>query len=326
MRHTNTRNDSQVSIARINTTILHRHKSARYRPFFAVSIAMLLTLLVGVLPVYATNDDDDDNDNRQNFNQIFNSCPLRLHVIGLTDDGRLVRFKALLPQVTRNIGVITGLQHPDTALIGIDYRVQDELLYGVGNGGGVYKINTSTAQATFVNALTIPLSGTSFGVDFNPAADRLRIVSDVGQNLRHNVNPGGVTIADGTLTYTPPPADPVAAIGVTASAYTNNDLNPNTATTLFDIDTNLDQAVIQSPANNGILVATGKLGIDVGFPAGFDIYSRVNNGVTVQNCAFATLMTGTPSFYRINLLTGAATRLGSFNAFVVDIAIPLNQQ
>jgi hypothetical protein len=32
----------------------------------------------------------------------------------------------------------------------------------------------------------------SFGVDFNPAADRLRIISDAGQNLAHNVNAGGV--------------------------------------------------------------------------------------------------------------------------------------
>ena len=40
-----------------------------------------------------------------------------------------------------------------------------------------------TATATFVNALSVPLMGTSFGVDFNPAADRLRIVSDLGQNL-----------------------------------------------------------------------------------------------------------------------------------------------
>ena len=102
-----------------------------------------------------------------------------------------------------------------------------------------------------------------------------------------------------TLTYTPPPADPISAIGVTASAYTNNDLSPNTATTLLDLDTNLDQVVVQSPANNGILVPTGKLGIDVDLPAGFDIYSRLNkNGVTVQNCAFATLSTaGTSNFY-----------------------------
>lgn len=335
MKHTDPRSDSQGMISRINTMVVHGHKP-RYRPFLAASIAALLAIVVGVLPVHAQNDNENDPDReyRQNSNpdndgdnrQDIKSCPSKLQVFGLTDDGRLVRFGSNSPQNTRNIGTINGLQHPDTALIGIDFRVQDGLLYGVGNGGGVYKISTSTAQATLVNRLTISLQGTSFGVDFNPAADRLRIVSDVGQNLRHNVNSGGVTVADGPLTYTPPPADPVSAIGVTASAYTNNDLNPNTATTLFAIDTNLDQVAIQSPANNGILVATGKLGIDVDLPAGFDIYSRLNNGLTVENCAFATLTTGTPSFYRINLLTGAATRVGGYDAFVVDIALPLDKR
>ena len=82
--------------------------------------------------------------------------------------------------------------------------MQDGKLYGVGNGGGVYTIDPRTAAATFVNALTVPLDGTTFGVDFNPAADRLRIISDTGQNLAHNVNAVGVTAPpNGTLTYTP---------------------------------------------------------------------------------------------------------------------------
>ena len=85
----------------------------------------------------------------------------------------------------------------------------------------------------------------------------------MGQNLAHNVNAGGVTAANGALTYTVPPATPVPASGVTAAAYTNNDLNqPKTGTTLFDLDTTMDQIVIQSPPAKGILVATGKLGVD----------------------------------------------------------------
>ena len=93
------------------------------------------------------------------------------------------------------VGAITGLTS-DTAVIGIDYRVQNGRLYGVGDKGGVYLINTRSAAATFVNKLSVPLVGNSFGVDFNPAADRLRIVSDTGQNLRHNVNEGGVTVRE----------------------------------------------------------------------------------------------------------------------------------
>ena len=127
----------------------------------------------------------------------------QMSVVGLTDDGRIVTFKARSPEWTRNVGAVTGLTGTDTALIGIDFRVQDGKLYGVGNGGGVYTIDPSTAAAVFVNSLNVPLAGTSFGVDFNPAADRLRIISDTGQNLAHNVN--GVTAANATLMYTPPP-------------------------------------------------------------------------------------------------------------------------
>ena len=160
--------------------------------------------------------------------------------------------------------------------------------------------------------MTVPLTGTFFGVDFNPAADRLRIVSDTGQNLAHNVNVGGVTVSNATLTYTAPPAEPVPATGVTSAAYTNNDLNqPATATTLFDVDTNMDQIVIQSPPGNGILVATGKLGFDAGPSAGFDIYSGIANGVAVATRAFATLKVDDKyAFYRIQLTTGRASCSG----------------
>ena len=250
-----------------------------------------------------------------------------LRVIGLTDDSRLVSFKARSPEKTTEIGYVKGLTGTDMELVGIDFRVQDGKLYGVGNGGGVYTIDPGTAEATFVNALTVPLAGTVFGVDFNPAADRLRIISDTGQNLAHNVNAGGVTAANGTLTYTVPPAAPVPALGVTAAAYTNNDLDqPSTGTTLFDLDTTMDQIVIQSPPATGILVATGKLGVDAAAASGFDIYSLLANGVTVANFPFATLsVDGKYRFYAINLTTGQALSWGRFDQAVVDIAIRLDQ-
>ena len=57
----------------------------------------------------------------------------------------------------KEIGPVFGLISPDTSLVGIDYRVQGGRLYGVGNGGGGYTIDTENAQATFVNSLTVPL-------------------------------------------------------------------------------------------------------------------------------------------------------------------------
>ena len=245
--------------------------------------------------------------------------------IGLTTSGnRLVSFGVDTPEQVSGIGFVRGLQG-DSRLIGIDYRVQNGLLYGVGNAGGIYTLEESNAAASKVSQLTVALTGTSFGVDFNPAADRLRVVSDTGQNLRHDVNPGGTTTVDLTLTY-PPATTP--ATGVTGSAYTNNDLDTNTNTTLYGLDTNLNQVAIQSPANNGTLAATGLLTVDPGTNAGFDIYSKIRNGTTVDLFAYATLRVGgSYQVYEITLFSGNAELEGNFPRFnqVMDLAMPLNQ-
>jgi hypothetical protein len=291
-----------------------------FKEYFIVMIAALFVMMAAgtqtQAPAQGANRCGPTNLNSGN-----------LLIIGLTIDQRLVCFSEFFPGRVNNIGQVTGLSG-DTGLIGIDYRVQDGKLYGVGNAGGVYTISTADGSATLVNNLTMALSGTAFGVDFNPAADRLRIISNTGQNLRHNVNPGGVTLSDGILTYTPPPAAPVAAPGVTAAAYTNNDVDANTATTLFDIDSALDQISVQSPANNGILVATGKLGFDAAEAVGFDIYSTLSGTATANNRGYAALTSaadGRTRFYTVSILTGRATFIGEFTDTVVDLAIPLNQ-
>ena len=206
--------------------------------------------------------------------------------------------------------------------------MQNRKLYAVGDRGGIYTIREAGARATKVSQLTVALQGKSFGVDFNPAANRLRVISDTGQNLRHNLDDpagapaAGTTAVDGTLTNPPVPPNPGAtALGVTGAAYTNNDLDATTATTLFDLDTTLDQVSVQSPANAGNLAPTGKLGVDAPLNSGFDIYSSARNGM---NTGYA--VTGGKTF-RINLLTGKATSTGSFpqGRQVVDLAIPLRQ-
>ena len=60
----------------------------------------------------------------------------------------------------------------------------------------------------------------------------------------------------------------------------------------------------------------------------FDIYSRLQNGITSEVSAFAALTVGGRArFYRVNLLTGEAQLRGTFRPSqqVVDIAIPTRQ-
>jgi len=286
--------------------------------------AVAAALAVGALGAGTSASADTAAHNRVNDCAARNSRGRDLQVVGLVADGSLVCFEDDRPSRVDPIGTVTGLVQ-DTSLVGIDYRPADNLLYGVGNAGGVYTVDASNAVATLVSRINQPLQGTSFGVDFNPAVDRLRTISDAGQNLRTNVA-DGTTNVDGTLNIPgTPPVSP--ALGVTAAAYTNNDADPNTVTTLFDIDTTNDNVVVQAPANAGSLSPTGKLGVDAAGPVGFDIYSDVRNGTTTGLRALASITAadGTTSLYGVDLLAGRASSIGTFQVPVVDIAIPTAQ-
>ena len=253
-----------------------------------------------------------------------------LLAFGLIGDGKgMSSFSTSDPATLNWARNVTGFASCDTRLIGIDFRPKNGLLYGVGDCGGVYTLPTvpppsGTYPITKVGQLSVPLEGTSFGVDFNPAADRLRIISDTGQNLRHDVDLSS-TIKDMPLTLNGAPAK-----GFTAAAYTNNDNHADTATTLFTIDTVNDQVAIQAPANNGTQNPTGKVGFNAGLNGDSDIFADLSGpgGTTISNTAFATLLppSGFQSFYTVDVLTGAASLVGTFPTFapVTDVAVSLD--
>jgi hypothetical protein len=236
---------------------------------------------------------------------------------------------------------IRGLR-PGEDLIGIDVRPADGQLYGVGRRGDaarLYTIDPDTGWATFVarlrNALTgepIRLSGGEFGFDFNPAADALRIVSDVGQNLRALPSDRlvmgvqrvtGDTFVDGALSYTPLGATPrPTAWGVAGAGYTNPDNDPATGTTLFDIDTVRDDLVTQNPPNDGTLTAVGDLRVRVPRLIGFD--------VAPGNVGWATVLggrgCGLTSLAMVDLTTGRATVVAGIGSWIplrgLAVALP----
>jgi subtilisin-like proprotein convertase family protein len=222
---------------------------------------------------------------------------LNLTVFGVTTANQLVRFNA---GALTTVGTITGLQAGEQ-ILGIDFRPATGQLYGLGSTSRLYIINILTGAATQVGAAgAFTLSGTNFGFDFNPTVDRIRVVSDTGQNLRLNPN-------DGTLSATDPNLNG-AATGADAAAYTNS-FGGATTTTLYDINSTTDTLYIQNPANAGTLVTVGSLGVDASAINGFDI-SNTNNTALA---AFQTPASLTSGLYRINLTTGAATLIGSIS-------------
>jgi len=251
----------------------------------------------------------------------------RLEIVGLVGGTTLVTFSTDDVTVRQN-RTVSGLAG-DTALVGIDYRVQDGKLYGVGEAGGIYTIDEAGA-ATKVKQLTVELDGQDFGVDFNPVANALRIISDTGQNLRQPfAEPDAPTANDKALTNpaAPPATGTVPAVGATSAGYTNNDEDKATGTALFVLDTKADRVSIQSPANAGTFAPMGGLGVDAAPAAGFDIYNPAPGDAAADVTALATLqVNGGYGLYRIDVLTGKAESIGDLTDKVTDLAVPLGQR
>ena len=118
-------------------------------------IIWILMVVMGLLTTQAAATDSrkkDNSDSRCGNRSSFVKGD-RLTIFALTEDQRLLRFQECNPERPRDIGSIYGLQKPDMMLVGIDFRVQDGKLYGVGNGGGIYTIDTKTAVATMVSTV-----------------------------------------------------------------------------------------------------------------------------------------------------------------------------
>ena len=217
----------------------------------------------------------------------------------------LVRFDSAAPGVVTTVGALGGAT---TSLDGIDFRPADGALYGYNAAtSGIYRVDTATGMTTLVSTSTTAVGLTAVGIDFNPAADRLRVVSAADNNHRINVATGA-TLVDGALAYGAGDANAAANPNITEAAYTNNDNNPATGTTLFYIDNLLDVLVNTTNPNAGVLNTVGSLGLDVDEYLGFDIFTNAS-GV---NMAFASLrVAGAQGLYAVNLATGAATLIGA---------------
>lgn len=243
------------------------------------------------------------------------TAPADFIVFGVTTNNNLVRFVSNQPNQILATTPITGLQAGENVL-GIDFRPATGQLYALGSNSRLYTINPVTGAATFVAALSVPLSGTNFGFDFNPAADRIRIVSNTDQNLR--VNPvDGSTIVDTPLAYAGTDPNVGRNPNVVGAAYTNN-FAGTTSTTLYDIDSNLDILVRQFPPNAGALSTVGRLGVNTTAEVGFDI--------APNNVALAALqISGTTrsTLYAIDLTTGSAAVIAPIgsNTVIRGIAI-----
>ena len=206
---------------------------------------------------------------------------------------------------------ITGLTG---ALVGIDVRPADSMLYGLVDDGTIVTI-AMDGKATMKSKLDTMLpKGATATVDFNPAADRLRVMGNNGTNLRVNVDDGKV-IKDGDHKYADADMHKGEKPNIVAGAYTNS-FKGTKETVLFNIDGTIGGLIKQAPPNDGVLAAVGKLGVKSD-RAAFDILSDGKGGNSAWLMVADTL-------YSVDLATGKASpamKIEGVSGQVMDIAI-----
>lgn len=255
-------------------------------------------------------------------------------IYGLTRSGKLVVVDRDRPNRVHDTLMITGLADGEQ-LVGIDVRPANGLLYGVGSKNQVYTIDVATGVATAVGTPLSPgLDGNVFGVDFNPVADRLRIVSNTGQNLRVNPDTAAVTV-DGSLAFAAGDANAGAPAHVAAAAYTNS-VAGATSTTLYTIDVGLGIVATQNPPNDGTLNTVGRLrtgsflwfvrdllSLSSNDDVGFDI---VSEGGANEALVVLPFTRGVTFLMEIDLSNGNLTGFNTIGrgSGIVDIAVAID--
>jgi hypothetical protein len=225
------------------------------------------------------------------------------------ETNNLITFNSNAPGTTLSSIAIQGLS--GSSLLGMDYRVKDYTIYGHTDDGRIVTIDPATGVAThFAN---VSVSGSNFAFDFNPTNNNLRIVANNDTNYVYNFA-SGMLVPGFNVAY-----GPGALFGVnpdiTAAAYTFNDRNPATGTTLFVIDSRNDVLATQNAAT-GVLTRVGALGVDVGARTSFDIVTQGG-----QNFGFVQ---NANSFFAVDLASGALTRIGTTDRslFALTAAVP----
>lgn len=266
-------------------------------------------------------------------------------ITGSTAGTNVVRFDSNSPGTVTTVGPLTGIVagHSVRAL---DRRPANNTIYVLSTntttGFQLYTLNESTGALTPVGSggtvsFTWPAR---VSMDFNPAADRIRVVGGGAQNLRLNPDTGALVQEDTALAYVA--GDPNAAgnppfpVGV---AYDFNDTDPNTATTMYVYDFDNDAlgrvgSVGGSPVspNTGqittiftppsFVTGDGGVGFDISSGgAAYLSYADITGGVVARKVDGETEGVAPELFSRINLTTGAITVIGTLPVDLLDFTV-----
>ncbi|MGE0501241.1 MAG: DUF4394 domain-containing protein [Rhizobiaceae bacterium] len=230
--------------------------------------------------------------------------------VGLVGDKTLVWLDTDTGAISKTADV-SGVDR----LLGIDVRPGDNKLYGVAGDGTLVTIDLGSGSATAGAKLSSMLpEGVSAMVDFNPMADRLRVMGSDGTNLRAHPDTGEVTV-DGSLNFEAGDPGAEGKPNVVATAYINSFGKPE-KTAMYDIDA-AGNFLQQTKPNDGTLKTIGKLGIDGADMFAFDVQ-------TTSDGANTAWLVAAGATYKVNIETGAAEKVADISggeAGLRDLAV-----
>ena len=230
-------------------------------------------------------------------------------IFGLTSGNTIVTFDSASPDTILSSGAISGIDDGDT-LIGLDLRPANRILYSLTTSGELYRILKDASGRGYTavslgNTSPAP-SGSSFGFDFNPVVDRLRVVSDTNQNLRI-VPDTAATFLDGAITR-----NGSSNVDLVGAAYRTS--RPGaTATVLYGLDAISDSLVRATNANAGTYTNLNVMSNAFG-PLGFNFSNTDRVGFDISGGTNQGFFTINDAFYRVNQLSGAGTFVGNLGA------------
>ena len=242
---------------------------------------------------------------------------------GTTNVNRLVSFDSAAPGTLTTNVAITGLTS-GYSVFGIDFRPSNGLLYALavnfsaGQLEQLYTLNLGTGAATLVGSLGIDFSSNFIGMSFDPVADQIRITEYDNANgqIRVNPNTGASLGADTALVYAAGDVNTGNVSTMDGLAYSSPVLGKTTAYGLAwggTASTNFlvrigDVGGTPAGAAGGQVHTIGSLGVDSPNTWSFDISPTSGTAYAVDAGSLTNIL------YSVNLVTGAATSLGTVGA------------
>jgi len=234
-----------------------------------------------------------------------------VNIVAVNDLGQLVNFSSATPSTFTSVATITGLQGGESA-IACDFRPANATMYVFTNQDRLYSVNITTTAATLVGSVTV--TGNVVTIDFNPAVDRLRVITDANENLRVNPDNAAVT-TDTPLAYATGDVNFGVTPMIQAIAYSGKQapgVASPTATTLVGFDVGRDAEVLIGGVAGSPSPNTGQLFTrqNLGFTGSFYGGAEIEGAFAYISVTQPGVAGGAPVLHAVNLNTGEILVLG----------------